>query len=286
MAWEADFLRGFGLWSADEPALFDRLERSFWLDLWRAPVLDAVEEQGIEARRFGPVQATMVAELQQTPLLNLVLGAGEPGAVDEGHLMSALEWAESLDVDFRIPITQGQPEAAAAEDMLNQRGYRRRGCLARFVRKTKPLELPAPPGIEVIEVDEPLEGFSDYLGRGLALSLSADSFFDCLPGREMWRCYVALDERDHPIGAATMVRNDLKVAQLGFAATVEAARGKGAHLAMLRRCILDAQAVGCGAVVAETEESLDETDDLSAAARNLVRAGFAQVAVRPVWHPS
>jgi hypothetical protein len=88
---------------ATGPAILDAVERDFWLDLWRAPVLDAVAEQGIETRWYGPLQATVVAALPETPMLNLLLGAAEPDAVGEGHLAQALEWVDSLGVDCRLP---------------------------------------------------------------------------------------------------------------------------------------------------------------------------------------
>jgi hypothetical protein len=264
--------------------LLDAFERRFWLDLWRAPVLDAVEEQGIEARWYGPVQLTVVAGMPREPLLNLVLGAAEPGAVEEGHLEEALEWAESQDLDFRVPVTLGRSESAAAEDLLNQRGYIRADGLLRFARPTSSSSLFKPPEIEVIEVEEFTEGFSDYPGEGFDLSLTAWSFFDCLPGRDGWRCYVALDRHGRPVAGASMTLH-MGVAQLAFAATRVPARGQGCHMALLYRRIRDAFDAGCHTVFAEIEEPLDQLDRPSAGVRNLVRAGFERVEVRPVWTP-
>jgi GNAT superfamily N-acetyltransferase len=266
------------------PVLLDALERRFWLDLWRAPVLDAVEEQGIETRRYGPVQLTVVAGMPHEPLLNLVLGAAEPGAVEGGHLEEALEWAESQGLDFRVPVTLGRSESAAAEDLLNQRGYVRADGLLRFARPASSSGLQEPPDIEVIEVEEFTEGFSDYPGEGFDLALTAWSFFDCLPERDGWRCYLALDRHEHPVAGASMTCH-LGVAQLAFAATGEPARGQGCHTALLHRRIRDAIDAGCHTVFAEVEEPLDRLDRPSPAVRNLVRAGFVRLEVRPVWTP-
>lgn len=265
-------------------ATLDGLERRFWLDLWRAPVLDAVDEQGIEARRYGSVQATLTAGLPRTPMFNLVLGACEPGAVELGHLEEALAWAESLEVDFRVPIAAGRAESAAAEDLLNQRGYRRHEGLARFARLAAPPALPEPAGIEVIELEGFTEGFSDFPGEGFDLDLTAWSFFDCLPQRDHWRCYVALDRRGYPVAGGLMMMH-YGVAQLAFAGTGDAARGQGCHLALLRRRIHDAYEAGCRAVFTEIEEPLDRIDPPGVAARNLARAGFERLEVRPVWRP-
>ena len=264
--------------------MLDALERRFWLDLWRAPVLDAVEEQRIETRWYGPIQATVVAGLPHEPLMNLVLGAAEPGAVEEGHLGEALDWAESLGLGFRVPVTLGRSESAAAEDLLNQRGYVRDHGLLRFARRASAAGPPGPPDIEVIEVEEFTEGFSDYPGEGFELDLIAWSFFDCLPGRDYWRCYVARDRDGYPSAGASMTLR-FGVAQLAFAATREPARGQGCHLALLHRRIRDAADAGCHTLFAELEEPLDQLDRPSAAVRNLLRAGFQQIEVRPVWRP-
>ncbi len=115
-------------------AILDAVERDFWLDLWRAPVLDAVAVDGIETRWYGPLQATVVAALPEGPLLNLLLSAAEPGAATEGHLAQALEWIDSLGLDCRVPIDPERPEAGAAEELLNQWGYAPTESQMRFSR--------------------------------------------------------------------------------------------------------------------------------------------------------
>lgn len=284
MGRKVDFLDVFDLMWGDvaSPGLFDKVERSFWLELSRAPVLDAVEEMEIEARRYGPVLATTVAALPHEPLFNRVLGAAEPGAVDKGHLEEALDWVESVGVECRVPVTLDRGEAGVAEDLLNRRGYRRAGSRVRFVRESGPPDFPELPGIKVVEIGEDTEGFSDFPGRGLDLDLLAYSFLDCLPRRDQWRCYLAYDKDGKLIASASMFLH-WEVALLDFAATSEDDCGKGAHLALLRRRIQDAHAAQCHTIYAETEELPGELDGPSPAARNLVRAGFKQAAVRPVW---
>jgi hypothetical protein len=265
------------------PGMLYTLERHFWLELWRAPVVDAIDEHGIETRRYGPVQVTVAPNVPQTPLLNLVLGAAEPDAVRDGHLAEALDWVESLGIDCRIPIRPEFEESGAAEDHLNQRGYRRTASLAKYVRDASPPDFPEPPGIEVVEFTEETEGFSDYFVEGLGLESAAFCFFDGLPGRRPWRCYVAIDESEYGTGAAMMMLHH-EVAQLGFAAVNESARGGGSHMALLRRRILDAAAARCQLLFADVEEPVDGAG-LSPAAANLERAGFRLAAVRPVWRP-
>lgn len=54
--------------------------------------LDAVLEAGVQVRSFGPVLATVFAELPGATRLNTVRGGAESGAVEEQHLPRAIEW--------------------------------------------------------------------------------------------------------------------------------------------------------------------------------------------------
>lgn len=260
------------------------LERYFWLDLWRVPVFEAVEENGIEARHYGPVRAYVIADAPRAPQFNLVLGATAPGAVVDGHLAKALDWTESLGVDCRIPVRPEFGEPDAVEDHLNQRGYRQTAYLVMFVRGGGPPDFPEPPGIEVDEITEELEGFTDFFAEGDPF-WTGNSFLAGLPGRRDWRSYIAVDAKNEEgIGAAAMMLH-YQVAQLGFAGTYESKRGMGAHMALLHRRIVDALAAGSRQIFAVTEEPLDYPESESAAARNLVRAGFGLAAARTVWRP-
>ena len=260
-----------------------RLERQFWLELWRVPVLDAVEENGIEVRHYGPIRAFVIASEPRLPRFNVILGASAPGAVEGGHLAGALDWTEALGADCRIPVRPDFGDPEATEDLLSRRGYRRTAHWATFARGAGPVSSPGPPGIEVDEIVEESEGFSDLLASGYGM-WTGHGFFIGLPGRRSWRSYIAVDENEEGIGAATMMLHH-GIAQLGFAATRESARGKGAHLALLRRRIVDALAAGSQRLFAVTEEPLDYPQSESTAARNLVRAGFRPVAVRSLWRP-
>ena len=264
--------------------LLDRVEWSLYLELARAPVLDAVEECGIESRRYGPVLAAIVGALPEEAQFNRVLGATAPDAAAGGYLEQALDWVESVGVDARVPVTPGRADTPAAEALLERRGYSPGASRVRFVRPARPPDFPEPRGIAVVEIEECVEGFSEIPGEALGLDLIAHSFIDCLPGREAWRGYLAYDRDGNLIASASMFRHH-QVATLAFAGTFEEFRGQGAHLALLRRRIADAAAPPhCHTLCAEVELSPDEAhDDPHPAIRNLVRAGFKQMAVRAVW---
>jgi GNAT superfamily N-acetyltransferase len=279
--WRLQFLEGGG--SAPSRLVFDALERRMWIDLWRAPVLDAIEEERIELRRYGPVQAMAAGGFEGSAMLNLVLGATEEGAAGGGHLEDALEWMESLDVDFRIPIASDSAESAAAEDLLNRRGYERTESRVRFVRDASPPTFRPAPGVSVYEHEAFAEGFGDTMAEAFELDPLAACFFDCLPGRDYWRCYTATDPQERGLGCAAMLLH-YEVAHFAFAATDEASRGCGCHMALLHRRIKDAAAAGCAVMVAETIEPASPRE-ASTGCCNLVRAGFKQASVRTAWAP-
>jgi len=267
------------------PGVFYRLERHHWMDLWRMPVFEAIEDCGIEMRRYGPILGFVIADEPQASQFNLLLGAARPGVVESGLLGEALDWTESLRVDCRIPIRPDLGEPDAAEAQLAGRGYRPAAASAMFVRSRVPPDFPVPPGIQVEELSEEIEGFTDFhLPRDKHGFSTADSFLVGLPAHRDWRCYLAIDENGVAIASAAMMWH-YEAAQLAFAATGDLVRGKGAHLALLHRRISDALAAGADQLFAITEESLDFPNDLSAGARNLIRAGFRLAGTRAVWRP-
>src|SRR5690349_7339056 len=105
------------------PAALEGAAQQFRRDMWNSVTADAVSEPGVELRRFGPVQVTAFADLPETDCLNEIQGAAEPGAIEQGHLAKAIEWMRSREVDYRVPVAEGRPGTAAAEDWLGRRGY-------------------------------------------------------------------------------------------------------------------------------------------------------------------
>ena len=96
-------------------------------------------------------------------------------------------------------------------------------------------------------------------------------------GRQGWSCYVAYADGEPAGAGALFVQDD--VGWLGFAATREQYRGRGAQSAILAARIEDARQQGCGTVTTETGELQEGRP--SSSYRNIVRAGFREVGVRP-----
>jgi len=265
---------------AYDSAALDDTERRFWRECWESVPPDVAAERRIELRNFGPIQASIVGGLPEVRMLNLVLGAAEPVAVDGGHLVEALDWAESKDIDFYVPVKPGTAEASAAKDLLKRRGYEQGYAWMKFVRDLSPSDLPEPKGVEVVELSE---GEGEPLGRiaaqGFNLPPWAAIFFANLPGRDGWRCYTAKIDGEPQACAAMLIHND--VAEFGIAATLESARGRGCQTALLHRRIEDARAAGCHTLFVETGERT--TNRPSASYRNILRAGFKEAYLRPNW---
>jgi hypothetical protein len=263
----------------DREAL-DAHEQSFWGGIWKTAASDAVAEHGIELRQFGPVQVTLIADLPRAAWLNLVLGAGSAGAVEEGHLEAGIEWAESFGVDYYVPVTPALPGSVDAQGWLSRRGYDRGYGWMKFARDGSAPELPEPEGIEIVELAAGEgEAFASIVAAGFGLPPWASTLFLGLPQREGWHCYVAIVDGEAAAGAAMLAGGG--IAEFGLAATLEAARGRGCQLGLLRRRILDAIDARCHTLFVETGER--SPDRPASSYRNILRAGFEEAYLRPNW---
>lgn len=261
----------------------DAVERRFWREIWDSVPGDAAAAHGIEASDFGPVQATIVTALPEVPMLNLVLGATAPAAVDGGHLARALDWIEPREVSFYVPVAPSTSEAEAAEEVLRARGCERGYAWMKFVRDAHAPRFSAPEGVEVSAAEAGEERpFGMIAATGFGLPAWASAFFADLPGRPGWHCYLAEVDGEPAACAAMFIHQ--RIAQFGIAATLEPARGRGCQLALLHRRIVDAAAVGCHTLFVETGERVP--DRPSASYRNILRAGFEEAYLRPNWRPS
>jgi hypothetical protein len=262
------------------PGDLDAVERRFWRDIWDSVPAEAAAARGIERGDFGPAQATIVTALPEARMLNLLLGANAPRAVAGGHLAKALDWIESREVSCYVPVTESEPEAAGAEELLRSRGYERGYAWMKFVRDAHPPRFSAPAGVEIAEAGAGEETpFGMIAATGFGLPAWASAFFAGLPGRPGWRCYVAHVDGEPAACAAMLVHE--RIAEFGIAATLEPARGRGCQLALLHRRILDAAAASCHTLFVETGARAADRPAFSY--RNILKAGFEEAYLRPNW---
>jgi hypothetical protein len=258
----------------------------FRAEMWSGACEDALYECGIAERRFGPLQANIIEDLPDAPALNTVLGAGEAGAVGDGHLAAAVEWADAFAVDFQVLVGHQRPETAAAEAWLNRHGFEQGHSLVRYARNARSLpDLAGNRGIKIWELgdrgEESVGGETMIFDAGPALGLpaSASSMLFELPGRKHWRCYTAELDGEGVVGYGSMLLRD-GIAALGLDGTVECARGRGCNLALVRQRLLAAYEAGCETVFAGIPVYGEE---IPVRARNLVRAGFVPAHRSVYW---
>ena len=274
---------GRGAWDV---ARLAESEKEFWTGLWEAPIPDTLHETGTDMVRFGPIQAVCVTEEPRHPGVNFILGASEAGAVSNGHLDDAVRWLETRcfawsddrGVDYRVPVVPGLSEAAAAEDWLGGYGHLRDDGVAKLVRDTAERRFSPVPDIEVLDWDDWDEGFGGPLAESLGLARTAESFFLCLMSDEDWRCYCGIIG-DDPLAYVAMHVHE-GVASIALASRPYAGRDGDGQLAVLHRCMDDAEEEGCDSFILVDAGGEPPVIDRE----SLIRAGF-EVAYRvPSWH--
>ena len=168
-----------------------------------------------------------VDALARVGMLNLVLGATEPGAIADGHLEAAIEWARGAASTPYVPVTPGLPAAPAAEAWLRGDGFEPGLRLDEVRPRPPPAALPGSRRRRGGRADRrPTRSRSGRSPRSAsACRPGAPSFFADLPGRDGWRCYVARVDGEAQACAAMLI--DDGVAEFGIAATLEPARGRG-----------------------------------------------------------
>ena len=267
---------GVGL---DRRAL-DRVEKRFWRDILESAPAEVAGERGIEVRNFGPVQASVVSALAGVGMMNLVLGATEPGAVADGHLAAAEEWAGSRGVRSYVPVTPGLPESESAERWLEANGFAASSAWMKFARDAHPPRFAAPADVEVLEVTRSGAGAvrddrrhrlrPPRLGRGVLRRVAGAPRLALL--RRPCR------RRGPGLRGDAGPGRDRRVRDRRHAGARPRPRRQRA---LLRRRILDAADAGCRTLFVETGERVP--DRPSASYRNILRAGFEEAYLRPNW---
>lgn len=259
----------------------DEAEKRFWKGLWETAVEDAVVDLGIDMVRFGPIAAAVVTEEPGEPALNFLLGAAAPGAVEDGYLPAAVKWMERHDVDYRVSLTAGMPEQAAAERWLQHNRYRLLDGPRKLLRDGSPPGFSSPAGIDLYERIDPWEdeAFGDPLAESLGFASWAATFFLDLPGTEAWRCYCSVDG-DEPLAYVAMHIHE-GVAVLALASRPVGELDGLGQQAVLYRSIADASAAGCTTMVVAEAGCEPAVVDRQC----LLDAGFVDAIKTFTWHP-
>ncbi len=129
-----------------------------------------------------------------------------------------------------------------------------------------------------VETEEQRAAFARIVRMGYGLPESLEPRIARAPDGG-WECLLAIDGAE-PAGAAGIYVSE-GAGYLGFAATLPEHRGKGAQTLLLAERIRRAAAAGCDVVLTETGERRDDLPSNSY--RNILRAGFEEVAVTANW---
>lgn len=239
------------------------------LEAYRA-VCPAVEEAG------GAV-VMRFPEAPRSSMLNRAVGLGvdRPATEDD---VDAIVAAMGAGITYYVSVA---PSAQPAElpVWLEARGLEPGWGWMAFRRGVDELPVPAT-DLRLEEVGEPgqARAFAEIVCAGFGLPDELVPTIARAP-EAGWLCWLALDG-DEPASAAAMYVAE-GAGYLGFGATLPEHRGKGAQTALLAARIRRAAALGCDAVLTETGERRDGLPSNSY--RNILRAGFEEVAVTANW---
>jgi hypothetical protein len=179
---------------------------------------------------------------------------------------------------FYRDLLETAGEFTRVPPQLDALGFAEGVTIRKYLRDAHPPRFPPPGGVEVVEVEGSDSPFGEIVALGSGRAAWTASAFAHLAGREGWRCYLALVDGNAMAAAAMLV--DGKVAQFGLAGSVETAR-EGCQLALLRRRIEDAIALGVRQFAADVE--VGDDNNSVAGRRDLRDAGFRPAYDRNAW---
>jgi GNAT superfamily N-acetyltransferase len=216
-------------------------------------------------------------EAPGSPMLNRVVGLGTRRPATEQDVDAAMA-AVPEGTTFYVAVS---PTARPAEltSWLQSRGLEP-GWGWMLFRRGIDEPRRALTGLQLVQVGDATT--AAVFGRIVRIGYGLPETFDRAAAdawRRGWECWVAL-AGDEPAGAAALFAAE-GACYLGFAATLPEHRGKGAQGALLAQRIRRAAELGCDVVVTETGELRD--DRPSGSYRNILRAGFEEVAVTANW---
>jgi GNAT superfamily N-acetyltransferase len=211
-----------------------------------------------------------------SPMLNRIVGLGVAEPATEAGVDAVLA-AIGDDVTCYVAVDPAaQPKLLP--DWLRARGLEPGWGWMAFRRGVEDVRQPATE-LRLVRVGrDEAPAFATVVRTGYGLAASVEPW---VAGASAvgWDCWLALD--GDRVAAAAGIFIDDGVGYLGFAATLPEHRGKGGQGALLAARIRHARESGCDVVVTETGELRD--DRPSSSYRNILRSGFAEVAVTGNW---
>jgi len=212
-----------------------------------------------------------------SPMLNRIVGLGAERPATEADIDEAIA-AMGTGVTFYVAVAPGARPPELSQ-WLQERGLEPGWGWMAFRRGVHDPP-PAPTSLRLVEVEA--GGAGAQFARVVRISYGLPEAIEPAIARAPhtgWLCWLAFDG-DEPAGAAALYAAE-GVAYLGLAGTLPKYRGKGAQNALLAARILRARELGCDLMLTETGERRE--DRPSRSYRNILRAGFEEVAVTANW---
>jgi len=265
-----------GMSDLDLTRIAEHAEARVWADMVRAATPEIAESLGLRVVPFCG-GAALVASNVFSVLYNRAMAFGLEEPVDEGSLDDVIALYRR-DMPFTIqPSPFAQPPQLGS--WLEARGLRSYFNWARWIRVARPHEAP--------KTDLRIEPIGPELADTL-LDLAFTIFKEpielrpwlgCAIGRRGWSFYLAYDGAT-PVGLGSLYVEG-SIGWLGWGGTLASHRGRGAQSAMIARRIADGIERGCEWFISETAE--DRPEKPNASFRNMARAGFRLLFLRPSY---
>ena len=256
--------------------LVESAETAAWANYYTCAPLEFAVQYGVAVQRAGSACLTMMTGIDSW-FFNRINGLGLEEPTTETMLDNAIAVLKSAGCkDYTIQLSPlAQPPALT--EWLKTRGMRVRSKWAKMIRGNEPApSVRCDLRIESIGA-ESAAIFGKILLETFEMPPILLPMMSCHLGKPGWINYLGYDG-DRPVATASMfISGD--IAWLGMGSTLASHRGRGAQSAMFARRIEDGRKAGCQWFVTETGEDTPESPNPSH--RNMLRAGFKLVYMRP-----
>ena len=257
-----------------------RPEVEGYRDLWRAAPADLAARHGIAALDVAGGVCLACASQPGSPMLNHAVGVGVTEPAGDAALDRMAGFYGGLGLPYTVAASPAAGDLAAR---LEARGFGAVRPWMTFHRETGP----APAAVTALRLVEAGPGtaaaFGGIVAAAFEMPPELSAWLAALPGRPGWHCLLAL-AGDVPVGAAALfVEGDAAWFTLG--ATLPEHRGRGAQGALFAERVRRAGELGVRHLVTETGAPIGD-ERRGPSYRNMLRAGFAEVELRPNYSSS
>ena len=256
-------------------AALELVEADGYGEIFRAAPDSVRHAHGVDVCEVAGATCILLGAAADNLMLNRVNGLGLREPVGDAELDEIDAFFRAGGTRYAIGLSPLAPPDLAAR--LAERGFEPGYAWMKFRRGLEPpREVETALRVEEAGADRGAV-FGSVVARGFGLPDLAADWFAALGEQPGFRLFLAY-EGDEPAGAGALFARD-GIGWLGVAATLPEHRRKGAQGAILAARIRLAQELGLRALATETGERT--ADRPSNSYRNILRAGFEEIYLRP-----